>query len=791
MGIAVSQPDGSPANSTVFLADRANARVNTYHLDGSSPAMIGSSAVFAFGSPQSVAVDSRGVLYVSNTKNDGEVERYDTENANGGGVGFLAPISVGTNEVQQVTVSATAGTFNLTYDGETTVDLPFSAPANDQGAHTPGVIDSVEEALTALPSIGGRNLKDGREVRVSGGPGDAGGTSPYRIEFDTGLGAQDVEQIAVADGATPLSGGSGATAMTLTNGKAGLVPGLSTSALAVDPDSDGPGPEKDVLYVQRTIGSPHVIQQFGPANEPGLIIPPAAFDAVHGSQFGSYNSPAALAIDQASGRIYVGADDGGEGTGSGVYVLDTPGPGPSASLESLSDVTPTLVTAHATITPNGPPALKYHLEFSTDGVTWESGPEVTLGTQKSPQALSIALEPGGGFKPQTLYHVRLVAKRPFFPAIVTPELTFTSPASPPLVETTGSPVRTTTTARLDSRVDPAGAAATYHFEYGEQGPCESNPCTSTESHPAGSGEAFGLVSQQIEELEPNTTYHYRVIADNGNPGSPVFGEDMTLTTFADEAPLSHGHFPGPPGSDRAWEMASEADSGGNPVAFATAISDNGNRVVYGVHGGTPLSEIGQFETELFGERTPSGWQTKNIYAHREDARGSIWKAPGGPSDLSSMVSENTFFGNPGEPSVWRLTPDGAPEKLYGYPAAARDHGTSFYAVSDDGSRTLFALNGTFDPAHPLPPEVPGLYDISSGTPKLVSLLPDGSTPPAASRAVRLPPRISRSVSLRPRSPAPSTGSAPTAHSPSSRARAQPATAPSASTCATSPPKPPS
>ena len=113
-------------------------------------------------------------------------------------------------------------------------------------------------------------------------------------------------------------------------------------------------------------------------------------------------------------------------------------------------------------------------------------------------------------------------------------------------------MRTATTAQLQrSGQTPAANAATYHFEYGDQGPCDANPCTATEPHAAGSGEEIEFVSQQVEGLQADTTYHYRLIADNGNPTGPATGDDMTVTTRASDAPLSHGQFPGPPGSDRA------------------------------------------------------------------------------------------------------------------------------------------------------------------------------------------------------------------------------------------------
>jgi hypothetical protein len=945
LGIAVSQPDSNASSGSVFLADRANHRIDTYHLDGSSPAAIGSSSIFTSdssennSSPGNIAVDSRGIVYASNQKNDGEIERYDSENANGGGVGFLAPIGSGINEVQFVWIAATAGTFHLTYDGETTVDLPFDAPASDAQAQTPGVVDSVEEALTALPAIA-----DG-EVKVSGGRD----SEPYRVEFSTGLGNPDVEQISAASGATPLSGdrplvstavdggfagsseqqqvsvnasagqfrltaitglatgtgsgaegnslsilsvqngalrvgdtivcpafppgttitaidaentltlsnasipgnfcstvfvaettadiawnappsgpgsvqaaltalpgigagniavtggpgdptgsnpylvtftgalagtsqrtmtpsngttplsgGNGASAATLTQGQAGLVPDKSTHGFAVVPDSDGAGPNTDTLYVLRINGT-STIQQFGPANPPGLSAPPVGYDDIHVIQsafvttgsgeeaaVGGVEPSGGLAIDAPSGRIYV-PSQAGEG-GPGIYVLGKPGPGPSATFDSLSDLSATTVTAHATITPNGPPALSYHFEYSIDGVKWEPAPSFVLGSQKAPQSVSFTLNPGGGgLDPDTLYHIRLVAKRPFFAPIVSAEKAFTTLAAPPLAETIGSLLRTTTGVRLDGRIAPRNAPTTYHFEYGDQGPCDANPCTSTEAHVAGSGVAFELVSQQVEGLQPNTTYHYRVIAENANPGSPAAGEDMTVTTRGEEAPLTHGHLPGPPGSDRAWELVSAPDTGGNPVGGfgpATSISDAGDRAVYQVSGGTPDSEAGTIGTQLFAERTPSGWQTKKIFPHREDAKGARWGEPSGPSDLSSIVIANTPSGGRfGEFSFWRLSPDSPPVRLYTNPDVSSLAGIgNFLGTSDDGSRTLATLIKTQDPAHPVQGQDVGLYDFKEGSAQLISLLPDGSVPPcgviqSSNGGSGLPPSAVRSIHL--------------------------------------------
>lgn len=601
-GITVSQPDGNPTTGTVFLADTGNHRVNTYNLDGTTPDSFGASVFAAgvVGGPTGIAVDSRGVVYASNSKNNHEIERYDSQNANGGGVGFLAPIA------------------------------------------SPPLISSVGEP-----------------------------------------------------------------------------------ALAVDPDTDGAGPDTDVLFALQHTNNGLVAQQFGPLNAPGLTVPPSAADDEHGTSSKLFTTTAGLALDESDGRLYVTAENGAGQAADGVYVLDNPGPPPAAALDSLSDITSHSVTAQATISPNGPPDTSYHLEYSLDGSNWKSTQSIVLGNQKAPQAVEALLDPpGGGLEPSTFYHLRLVAKRPLIAAIVTSQMTFTTLPAPPIVETTGSPVRTATAARLEGRVDPNGTAATYSFEYGTQGPCDANPCASTEAHAAGSGKETELVSQQLTGLESGTTYHYRVLADNGNPGSPSFGGDMTATTYASNAPLSHGHLSGPPGSDRAWEQVNQPDTGGNQVQEAFGFSAEGNRALFRIAGGTPDSETGSLFAFFFSERTPSGWQVKQITPQRSELVGANWEGTLGNDDLSAIVSGNTEYTR-NEAVVWRFDPFGQPAKLFQLSPQQEYRRT--IGLSADGTRTVVLIKGQADPAYP---GATGeeLYDVSSGAPHLVNLLPGGAVP---------------------------------------------------------------
>lgn len=610
--------------------------------------------------------------------------------------------------------STGSGLGEIGYSGiQTALDVEVSPPDGNPATGTVFVADAGNLRINTYDLDGSSPSSIGSGVVFASGT--SGRAEPRRLAVDS----RGILYASNRDGIVERYDTKGANGAGV--GFLAPISGVGAEGLAVDLDSDGAGSDSDVLYVLR--GGNSGMFQFGPANPPGLVDAPAIADEVHGTSPTIGGS--GVSLDESDGRLYVtsiGVGSGPEAVNNhGVYILDEPTGPASASLDSIDGITATAATVHATINPNGPPATRYSLEYSADGVKWTSTPATVLGVQETPQILSIALDPpGGGLEPSTLYHVRLVVAKSFKPLIVTPELTFTTLSAPPLVETVGAPVRTATTAHLGGRVSPRNSSTTFSFEYGSEGPCDANPCQATPSQSAGSGAFSQLVSTQVEELEPNTTYHYRVVADNGNPGSPVAGEDMTVTTLASDAPLSHGHFPGPPGSDRAWEQISAPDTGGNPVLFGALISDDGNRSVYGVTGGTPSSETGAFN-QFFAERTPSGWQTRDNYPVRSQIPSPSWSVPAGRSDLSRFFTVNWGFGS--SAAIFGISPFDPPTKLYEIPATS----LSFFSASDNGSRVVAGLKDAHDPSFPA---VSGtqLYDISSGIPSLVSLLP-GGTPP--------------------------------------------------------------
>jgi hypothetical protein len=112
----------------------------------------------------------------------------------------------GRSEIQQVTIAATAGQFRLKFGASETTDLSFNAAASQ-------VRDALRTAICP-----------GKEcVVVLGGPGDASGSTPYRITFVEVLATTDVELLVCLPGTAPLSGGSGCSVATSTPGVNGAI----------------------------------------------------------------------------------------------------------------------------------------------------------------------------------------------------------------------------------------------------------------------------------------------------------------------------------------------------------------------------------------------------------------------------------------------------------------------------------------------------------------------------------------------------------------------------------------
>jgi hypothetical protein len=97
-------------------------------------------------------------------------------------------------------------------------------------------------------------------------------------------------------------------------------------------------------------------------------------------------------------------------------------------------------------------------------------------------------------------------------------------ASAPAVTTAAASDVGKSSATLSGTVDPNGQSTTYFFQYG------TTTSYGTQTSPAdvGSGNTPVGVHQGIFGLSPNTTYHFRLVAQNS--AGTTNGADQTLTT---------------------------------------------------------------------------------------------------------------------------------------------------------------------------------------------------------------------------------------------------------------------
>jgi predicted lipoprotein with Yx(FWY)xxD motif len=83
---------------------------------------------------------------------------------------------------------------------------------------------------------------------------------------------------------------------------------------------------------------------------------------------------------------------------------------------------------------------------------------------------------------------------------------------------------------MKGTVNPYGLDTTYHFEYGTTTAYGTSlPVPDVD---VGSGQAAVAVSQTVTGAQPNTTYHYRLVASN-SAGPMTASSDVSFTTSAD------------------------------------------------------------------------------------------------------------------------------------------------------------------------------------------------------------------------------------------------------------------
>jgi hypothetical protein len=345
------------------------------------------------------------------------------------------------------------------------------------------------------------------------------------------------------------------------------------------------------------------------------------------------SSALGLGVDGTRGKLYLSsvfdrpnATDGVTGY-HGVFALDSDGAlAPLATAEAPLGVDDDSAMLSGTVAPNGP--SYYRFEYSKNGVDWILAADVDLALNNapfladrwlggsSPQQVTASIE---GLESNTVYRARIVATKftgPITAVTVTSgETTLLTDAVPPSATTSPVHSHTDRSAWLAGYVNPKGSVTSYRFEWGKTTAYQHQAPSSDAG--AGAAGTEKAVLEEIHGLEPDTTYHYRLVAESAQ-GVRV-GDDRTFRT----RPMFGGF------AERGFEQvtpvfkygdASDPSTGTqilgqvNTGHAAMPVSTDGSAAMFRVVDALPDAEhgaasVGALRQEYRAVRHADGWSS--------------------------------------------------------------------------------------------------------------------------------------------------------------------------------------
>jgi hypothetical protein len=483
---------------------------------------------------------------------------------------------------------------------------------------------------------------------------------------------------------------------------------------------------------------------------------------------GGFGSAEGIAFAGATNSLY-----GAFASSANVKVFGPVAPYlPNVVTGAATNIEGTSATLHGTVDPDGAPVEECFFEYGLTAAYGQTTPcaetPASLGSGEAavPVHADIA-----GLDPATEYHFRLLAKNANGTESGA-DAEFKTSSPPVITDETAEGVGTVD-AKLRAQVNPEGFATTYRFEWGT----DASYGNSTAEIALGLVDKAGhTVSRFIGSLQPDTTYHFRVVATNKI--GTAEGEDRTFRTFA--VPFApSGSCPndlfriGPSANlpdCRAYEMVSPVDKeGADILAFKTTIArpasiyrsaDSGERFTYSAYRSFGDAQSAPYTSQYLADRDPAqGWSTRGISPPRGVVSGgplvgqeteynafspdlcSAWLihekttaaplAPGAPEDTDVLYKRSNCG-----------TAAGSYEALVTVPPLNHPTlGLELQGVSADGGETFFAANDSLTPGAPNPGSDPGeagkLLYVSAGSGgvqprRLVCVLPNGTVPKTCS-----------------------------------------------------------
>jgi hypothetical protein len=237
----------------------------------------------------------------------------------------------------------------------------------------------------------------------------------------------------------------------------------------------------------------------------------------------------------------------------------------------------------------------------------------------------------------------------------------------PTVSATSATALSSTSAELRARINPNTLATGYQFEYGSEN-CDANPggCTAiAASGGLGAGHDQVPVAQAVSALNPDTTYFYRVIAENLK--GVTVGPLRTFTTQRSDFGFELS-------DSRVWEQVTPMDKFGGGITNGTLVqaSADGSAIAFPTRGSIVVDPDGNRALEasaVISRRMGASWKVNDLVPTYTKATGAglgpeyklfntgLDKAvlePRDESPLSFEASERTaYLRSEGNPPTFR------------------------------------------------------------------------------------------------------------------------------------------
>ncbi len=399
---------------------------------------------------------------------------------------------------------------------------------------------------------------------------------------------------------------------------------------------------------------------------------------------GAYSSSGALLGSFGAEHLLSGSGIAVDATSDTVYVADAAADVvdvfgevtlADVSTGAATNVRPASMTLNGTVNPDGVPVTSCVFEYGTSTSYGQTAACVQdPGSGTSPVTVSADLS---GLQENVTYHFRLVASNAGGSnAGADGEATTPTTPVPPSIDNATSENLGANTVDLHASINPHAEDTTYHFEYGT-----STAYGTSVPIPDGaiaSSLADRTVIQHLSGLQPDTTYHWRVVASN--IAGTIIGADHTFIYDT-----SHTGLP----DNRAYEMVTPSQKNGAQIGEILGeglkfnVAKDGSRVSLAsiqcfAGAGSCMADRGTQGDPYLFSRTPGGWVTTALAppATQHGTNTPVLVSPDAGTALFSVetspLNEDDFWARGAEGTF----SDAGPE----YPPSLGAHGYTAHDV---------------------------------------------------------------------------------------------------------------